>query len=319
IDLVDSDNEMLALGEKYVIFLLTVFTDDYKKGINTYDDFLSAPSETFSLKNTIKAVTDISVEKEPARPIHINPDLPVLSPYAIHFTADETDQKYTEYRCMFLSYNEELFTANDLDYFEESIEITVVKKEIQYAKNDIDQYKGELDTIRLKIKQVNEEFEKKIKNLDPNKDKELIRELNEEKDRVLNNYSQIQTEINSKLLLITAKLDELYLSFEKIAAKKLPKIKNKKGFFFNLKLAENVASGNYTTAVASSRHSQAYEVKIDPTTTDNFGNALIDGKLYIPVVLSIYSGSETNENQYNNNLSDWENEEPFPFTIKNNQ
>ena len=102
-------------------------------------------------------------------------------------------------------------------------------------------------------------------------------------------------------------------------AEKLPKIKNKKGFFFNLKLAENVASGNYTKALPSSKNPLSYEAKIDPTTTDNFGNALIDGKLYIPVVLSVYSGNETNQNQYNNNLSDWENEEPFHFSITNNQ
>ncbi|MCD0465053.1 hypothetical protein [Flavobacterium sp. ENC] len=319
IDLVDSDNEMLALGEKYVIFLLTIFTDDYKKGINTYDDFLSAPSETFSLKNTLKAVTDIAIEKEPAKNIHIHPDLPVLSPYAITFTVDETDHKHTEYRCMYLSYNEDLFTSNELDYFEETIEVSVIKKEIQYSKNDIDQYKGDLAAVKAKIIQLNEEFNKKIKNLDPVKDKDLIKALNEEHNQILNNYTQIQTEINSKLLIVTTKLDQLYLSFEKMVAKKLPKIKNKKGFFFNLKLAENVSSGNYTAAGPVSKNSLTYEAVIDPTTTDNFGNALIDGKTYIPVVLSFYTGNETTENQYNNNLSDWENEEPFHFSITNNQ
>ncbi|TCN59960.1 hypothetical protein D0809_08530 [Flavobacterium circumlabens] len=318
IDLVDSDNEMLALGEKYVIFLLTIFTDDYKKGINTYDDFLSAPSETFSLKNTLKAVNDIAVEKEPARHI-LNPDLPVLSPYGISFTVDETDHKHTEYRCMFLSYNEDLFTSYELDYFEESIEVAVIKKEIQYSQNDISQFKEELKTITLKIKELDDAFQKEIKNLDPVKDKDKIKALTAENKSIVNNYSQVQTEINSKLLTVTAKLNELHLSFEKIMAEKLPKIKNKKGFFFNLKLAENVASGNYTTALPSSKHSLSYEAKIDPTTTDNFGNALIDGKLYIPVVLSVYSGNETNQNQYNNNLSDWENEEPFLFSITNNQ
>ncbi|QSB25566.1 hypothetical protein [Flavobacterium sp. CLA17] len=318
IDLVDSDNEMLALGEKYVIFLLTIFTDDYKKGINTYDDFLSAPSETFSLKNTLKVVNDIAVEKEPARHI-LNPDLPVLSPYGINFTVDETDHKHTEYRCMFLSYNEDLFTSYELDYFEESIEVAVIKKEIQYSQNDISQFREELKTITLKIKELDDAFQKEIKNLDPVKDKDKIKALTAENKSIVNNYSQVQTEINSKLLTVTAKLNELHLSFEKIMAEKLPKIKNKKGFFFNLKLAENVASGNYTTALPSSKHSLSYEAKIDPTTTDNFGNALIDGKLYIPVVLSVYSGNETNQNQYNNNLSDWENEEPFLFSITNNQ
>lgn len=318
-DLVDTDNEMLVQGEKYVIFLLTIFTDDYKKGINTYDDFLSAPSETFSLKNTLKAVTDITVENEAPKSAHINPDLPVLSPYAISFTVDETDHKHTEYRCMFLSYNEDLFTSYELDYFEESIEVAVLKKEIQYSQNDISQFKEELKAINLKITELDDAFKKEIKNLDPVKDKDKIKALNAEYKSIVNNYNQIQAEVNSKIVTVTAKLNELYVSFEKIIAEKLPKIKNKKGFFFNLKLAENVSSGNYTTALPSSKHSLAYEVKIDPTTTDNFGNALIDGKLYIPVVLSVYSGNETNQKQYSNNLSDWENEEPFHFSITNNQ
>ncbi|MGH2664787.1 hypothetical protein [Flavobacterium sp.] len=319
LDLIDSDNEMLILGEKYVIFLLTIFTDDYKKGINTYDDFLSAPSETFGLKKTLKAIKDILIEQEPEKIIHINPDLPVLSPYALNFTVDKNDHKITEYRCMFLSYDENLFTNKELEFFAETMEASIVGKEIQYSKNDINQYEEELASIKAKITELKTEFEKEIKSLDPVKDKDKIKVLTQEFDSITNYYTLIKVEIDTKLLVVKSKLDHLTMSLEKILAKRTPKVKNTKGFFFNLKLAENVPSGNYTTAVPSSKGSLTYEVKIDPTTTDNFGNALIDSKSYIPVVLSIYAGEEINEGQYNNNLSDWENEEPFIFSITNNQ
>ncbi|MEN2399212.1 hypothetical protein GKZ90_0005455 [Flavobacterium sp. MC2016-06] len=319
LDLVDVDNEMLALGEKYVIFLLTIFTDDYKKGINTYDDFLSAPSETFSLKKTLKAIKGISIENEPEKKTPINPDLPVLTPHAISFTVDKEDAKITEYRCMLLSYNEDLFTSNELDFFEEAIEVSVVKKEMDYLTDDISQYKEELNSIKEKTSELKKELDAKTKGLDPAKDKAKIDALTQEYNISKNRYILIEADVDAKLLIAQNKLQQLNITLEKILAQKSPDIKNKKGFFFNLKLAENVPSGNYTPAVVSPKDSSTYELIIDPTTTDNFGNALIDSKLYIPVVLSYYSGTETNESQYNNSLSDWENEEPFTFSITNIQ
>nr|WP_294921908.1 hypothetical protein [uncultured Flavobacterium sp.] len=314
LDLMDTDNEMIVLGEKYVIFLLTVFTDEYKKGINTYDDFLSAPSETFSLKKTLKAIKGINIVQQPEKKDNPKFGLPILSPLAVNFTVNKDDDPITEYRCMFLPYSENSFTKNDLDNFEESIQESVLKTEIASVENEIQEYESELNSISNK----NDELKQEKKSLDladkGNLEAETARIKNDE-----NNYSLLGTEINLRLEMAQTKLNHLYIGLEKMYSRKKAQIKNTKAFFFNLKLAENVPSGNYITAVKSSANSLTYEVKIDPSTTDNFGNALINNKLYIPVILSYYKGAETSKKQYNNNLSDWENEEYFTFSITNNQ
>ena len=314
LDLMDTDNEMIVLGEKYVIFLLTVFTDEYKKGINTYDDFLSAPSETFSLKKTLKAIKGINIVQQPEKKDNPKFGLPILSPLAVNFTVNKDDDPITEYRCMFLPYSENSFTKNDLDNFEESIQESVLKTEIASVENEIQEYESELNSISNK----NDELKQERKSLDlagkENLEAETVRIKNDE-----NNYSLLGTEISLKLEMAQTKLNHLYIGLEKMYSRKKAQIKNTKAFFFNLKLAENVPSGNYITAVKSSANSLTYEVKIDPSTTDNFGNALMNNKLYIPVILSYYKGAETSKKQYNNNLSDWENEEYFTFSITNNQ
>ncbi|WP_264537878.1 hypothetical protein [Flavobacterium sp. N1736] len=319
LDLMDSDNEMVVLGEKYVIFLFTVFTDEYKKGINTYDDYLSAPSETFSLQKTLKAVKDITVQEDPERRDHVNPDLPTLKPFSISFPVDEDDAAITEYRCMFLSHSEDTFTNNQLENLEESIEVSVVQKEMQTIKNEIIQYTNELVSINEKTAQLKKAFNEEIGKLDPVKDKDKIAAETSRFKNVENNYNAVINETDLRLNIAKNKEGQLNMALERILAKKVPEIKNKHAFFFNLKLAENIPSGNYSVAVPSTRDGLVYEVKIDPTTTDNFGNALIDSKPYIPVVVSIYKGAETNKKQYISNISDWENEDHFTFSIINNK
>ncbi|CAD0007535.1 synaptonemal complex protein 1 [Flavobacterium chungangense] len=322
LDLVDTDNEVIVLGEKYVIFLLIVFTDEYKKGINTYDDYLSAPSETFSLKKTLNAVKDINIVQKSERKDNTNAVLPALSPYAVNFTVNKDDKLITEYRCMFLPYKENDFTKNDLDNFEESIQETILKKEIETVENEITQYETELKSVKDKNKELKDQLDKQLdknqESVDLSDKQKLNDEIGKTKSQV-NSYSLIEIETNSKLEIAQTRLNHLYIGLEKMYSQKTAQIKNTKAFFFNQKLAENVPSGNYTVAAAVSNNPLTYEVKIDPATTDNFGNSLIDSKLYIPVILSYYNGSETNRKQYNNNLSDWENEESFTFSIVNNQ
>lgn len=318
LDLMDSDNEIIIMGEKYVIFLFIVFTDEYKKGINTYDDYLSAPSETFSLQKTLKAVEDITIQEDPERRDHVNPDLPTLKPFAITFPVDQNDAKITEYRCMFLSHSEDTFTSNQLENLEESIEISVVDKEKETLNDEVTEFESEIASLDHKIEDLQKKLNEEIKHLDAVKDKDKIAAEKLRFNNTKNNYDAVKTETTIRLNLANEKLSQLDMAIKIILAKKLPEIKNKSAFFFNLKLAENIPSGNYTVAQAT-KDPLVYEVKIDPTTTDNFGNALIDSKPYIPVILSIYKGTETSKKQYISNLSDWENEDNFTFSIINNK
>jgi hypothetical protein len=313
----DTDNEMIVLGEKYVIFLLTIFTEDFKKGINTYDDYLSAPSETFSLKKTLEAIKDVTIIQAPEKADNHDSGLPTLSPQAIKFTVNKNDDhKITEYRCMFLPYPDNFFTNKELEDLEEVIEISIIKKEMQSLKNDINQYTEDLISLKIKISNLNDEL---TKPRDPKVDPEKTKAENAIIKSTIANYNLVDADVNSRLTIATNKLAQLNMALEKALSNIPIPIKNKKAFFFNLKLAENVPFGNYSIAEPISKDSLTYEVKIDFSTSDNFGNALIDDKPYIPVILSYYNGAETNKNQYNNSLSDWENEESFLFSINNNQ
>ncbi len=48
----DTDGDLVAPGISYVVFLLAIFTDNYKKHINNFEDWLSAPSTAFSIDGT---------------------------------------------------------------------------------------------------------------------------------------------------------------------------------------------------------------------------------------------------------------------------
>lgn len=48
----DTDGDAIAPGTSYVVFLLAIFTDKYKKHINNFEDWLSAPSTAFSIDGT---------------------------------------------------------------------------------------------------------------------------------------------------------------------------------------------------------------------------------------------------------------------------
>jgi predicted nucleic acid-binding Zn-ribbon protein len=322
LDLFDTDGEMIVLGEKYVIFLLTVFTEEFKKGINTYDDYLSAPSETFSIKKTLDAIKDVTIAQVSKKVDFNNPELPTISPYAINFTANKSDdKKNTEYRCIFLPYNDNFFTNKELDDLEESIEVSIIKKEMQSLKTNINHFTEDLDSLEKKIKGLKEELKNKN---DSKGDAETIKVEKAIIKNNIDNYESVKEEVDSKQTIAKDKLAQLKMALEKALSNIPTPIKNKKAFFFNLKLAENVPFGNYTVAELSTENSSdkdivSYEVKINFSTSDNFGNLLTDSKPYIPVILSYYNGPETNKNHYNNNLSDWENEEPFIFSASNNQ
>ncbi|MBL7726629.1 MAG: hypothetical protein JNM68_03040, partial [Dinghuibacter sp.] len=47
----DSDGDAITTGVDYVVFLLAVYHEDYKKKLNTFDDYLSAPSALFTFTN----------------------------------------------------------------------------------------------------------------------------------------------------------------------------------------------------------------------------------------------------------------------------
>ncbi|MBC8054189.1 MAG: hypothetical protein H7Y13_14090, partial [Sphingobacteriaceae bacterium] len=54
----DTDGDEIVPGTNYVVFLLASYADDYKKKLNNFDDFLSAPSPFFCLTHILKPVNE---------------------------------------------------------------------------------------------------------------------------------------------------------------------------------------------------------------------------------------------------------------------
>ena len=107
-------------------------------------------------------------------------------------------------------------------------------------------------------------------------------------------------------------------------------IKYNVDFLFNAELAEQVAAGNYTPAVQGIGveeeiivtddsvekiiYSHPYHAYIGDATTDNFGNQLMKGKYYIPVVLCVSGEEEENRDKYKSVISMYELTTPFKYS-----
>jgi hypothetical protein len=100
-DLLDSDGDEIELGQVYVAFLLADFTEDFKKKINIFENYLSSPSAVFKLTQSLI----------PPKPETLimgkNQDLNTIT-----FTLIEDKKIKTKYRCIFLPYQKEILTTS---------------------------------------------------------------------------------------------------------------------------------------------------------------------------------------------------------------
>jgi hypothetical protein len=293
----DSDNDPLVLGENYAAFLLIMFTESYKKEINTFDEYLSAPSEVFSLTYALKSAKDISASRESG-----SED---LSKVAFNVDKEEVlKPNEIDYRCFFLPYPDEIATNEDLDTLEFKIETLELEEEIKTADAEVKFYSEEIETLTTSGNQTTTEGAKNAKDSDQEKQKNV-------------SFKNALSDAKEKLRLAKNHLADLNAKLKEVKEKYPKAVKNTNAFFFNLNLAENIPAGNFTTARQHKTSSgNEFVVQIDTTTTDNFGNPLIEDKNYIPVVLSYYKGSENSKTKYTNSLSDWQNTPPIPYSTK---
>mgnify|MGYP000206323632 CR=1 FL=1 len=191
-DLLDTDGESLVLGENYVVFVMAAYSLAYKKELNDFEDYLSAPSHSFKLTYTLTA-----------------PDYKTftIKDGVFYFEINGPHENNTigaaKYRCMFLA-----DTNNDIQ--------------------------------------------------------------------------------------------------------------------FDLKLAEHIPKGNYTIAELipnqiSSNKVLKYRINLNLDTTDNFGNPLLKGEKYKPVVLAVATVDEVDQAQFTNALSDSTKTSAFTFNQIANQ
>lgn len=175
----DSDGDNIKNGQNYVMVLLAVYNNTYKKKLNNFDNFLSGPSNVFALTTQLEAVDSKTIHVETVKDAgHVQ---------QLSFSVNTKANNNIAYRCIFLPAG---FTS------------------------------------------------------------------------------------------------------------------------LNLVLAANVAAGNYTIAVADKKNAGRYLANIGFDTTDNFGNPLIKGRQYTPVILTI---ALDEPDSYTNGLSVIDNTRSFYY------
>jgi hypothetical protein len=313
--LLDSDGDPVAAGSNYVVFIMVVYTDVYKRVINNFNDFLSAPSLPFCMTTLLNAASNIEIYPvaefsvvaakgkknmltkmitagiDPSSIVSHSSD----AKYVLVFEAvAPTDTKATmACECMFLpvtiQVSESLSTRSSFDtYIDDQLKTDKIK--LQNVLEIINQTIGKLNA-RLKLAKEGgaDETNKAIK---PG-----------------------TAEIEQYIALLKAKQAELTD----------PDKTTQTTFFFNKALAEIVPAGSSTTATqwiipgdepkkTAPIATGIWYAFIGPATTDNFGNLLMSTVSYVPAILSyIFSDDEKTVSKYTSNISDYETYTP-PFS-----
>ena len=94
----DSDGDLIATGAHYSVFILAVYKDEYKRYLNTYDDLLSSPSQTFCLTHQL-AVAKLPMDISALGGVPTDPNAQKIS-FTVVENPDYAGQ--VEYRCMLL-------------------------------------------------------------------------------------------------------------------------------------------------------------------------------------------------------------------------
>lgn len=314
-DILDSDGDKMDLGVSYTVFVLTVFTEDYKKRINTFDDYLSAPSEVFVLTNKLGTAHNLRVPSVPNTQYQkleflVEENKDVLSDKIKSFNKDaELKGIDVEYRCIFLPDNSEFIEGQLSEPGLRTIESEVERLEKIADKYDpeIAKYDALVTSLESTVTALDTQIQIAIDKGDSSAEHKLKAK---------------RAVVNKELRLAVAKRRENKKAREKEMSTIEPAQIIKPGFFFNQKLAEQVSAGNYSVATIHVVSQADNVVKLKGTceikedVTDNFGNLLMPGKAYIPVVLSYSKALEENISQYTNSLSKYEKTPDFKYQTK---
>jgi len=248
-----------------------------------------------------------------------------------------------QYRCMFLPYTESLIKdlLNTQGLANVEAEATLIKKlnadaklKITAQQNLIDDYNknilelgmliGDLSESLLALELALEGATSKEESKKISKDIDATIEAMESAKDIIGIYNDFILVANNTIVDIKNQLKDDLSSISFNVDDK------KQGLFFNLELAEQVTAGNYYVAKSLMKtlipvvtpesnsgnvvpNKLNYQVIIDPDTTDNFGNPLIVGNQYIPVVLVISNAPESEMSKYTSAISDFESISSFTY------
>ena len=295
----DVDGASMELGENYVVFVFALLNNEYKKLLNTFDDYLSAPSAVFNLTKQLAAPASETIKVVENKMI---------------FHIDENDGNEVEYRCMFLPNNKKfvkgLLTVEGLKTIESEtrkLERIADKYDPIIAKleseiNNLTSEKGGVEDLLLTNQ---EELSS-----DDLETKEL-KKLKDERKKLKSDHDKTTSQI--------AKLEKELKIVERRKQQAINSIETPKhiqpGFFFNYTVASGLNIETYSLAQKTDKENE-WEVEITTSTTDNFGNRLHEDDKYIPVVLAMPDEGEVVNKQIVGALSDFQKTKDFTYTPK---
>lgn len=271
-DLQDTDGDDMMLGTNYVIFVYAELRKDYKKIINTFDDYMTAASAKFNLTNKLNPVSpvtigvsnnvelnasisdDVTIGNDDTTISDVITDLEKSTitasvgaktePQTLTFNVWENPDYTVQYRCMFLPDNSDLITGLL------TVEgLASIETETEGLESISDFYNPRIADTRSEINSLQSQESGVDAQIDETEDKlsqEGITTAKKKKlDSQLASLKAQKTSLSSKIKLLQAKLTRLETN-KKSALKDLESNKHiKPGFFFNLLTAEQVPAGSY--------------------------------------------------------------------------
>ncbi|MGG8496996.1 hypothetical protein ACQY1Q_11295 [Tenacibaculum sp. TC6] len=299
----DVQGKSMELGVKYVVFVFALLDNEYKKLINTFDDYLSAPSAFFTLTKQLAAPEAKTIKVENNRMV---------------FVVDENITEEIEYRCMFLPNNQNLvkglLTVEGLKTIESET------RKLERIADTFDPLIAKLETeINNLTSEKSGVDELKTANREKWEDEDLdAKELKKLKDE----HKKLGVEYDKK----SAELAKLEKELKRVEHRKQQAINSidrpkhiQPGFFFNYTIASGLNLESYSIAKKLKDKvddKEIWEVQITASTTDNFGNRLHEGDKYIPVVLAMPNEGEAVNNQILGALSDFQHTKDFIYKNK---
>jgi hypothetical protein len=322
----DSDGQDVQYGQNYVVFIMAVYMDEYKREINDFDDFLSAPSKNFKLTINLSAINSKTIEVNLVTPdkdaaeiqreelfqnaqVLVTPgeigyiedlgqaDIQTLDYiHKLEFNADADFANKPQYRCILLPASTDL-TGGLLS--KSSLE-ALLETEVTDLEAISDTFDPEIALYESELMEINTQHELAGTTL-----KTITENLNKY-DKEHPKDSDIErvepTELLSQQSFFASKVSELELNARTIqqlltdalAAKQamLDKLntqdKGTPGIFFNLILAEKVSAGNYAIAVWPKLIADDAEVKSNAKKTET-------PAIVMPHRYFVYIGPETTD------------------------
>jgi hypothetical protein len=325
--MLDTDGDAVAAGQNYVVVVMAVYLTEYKRKINDFDEYLSAPSQAFCMTEHLLPAQNVNVGPVPSdektkkddeqyqrafsaalimaqkpglRLADMNNKAEKSPDFTHQLTFSVTGEAVSKvtYRCMLLPMSDNVpgfLTANAFKtFFALEAMLANVSNIYDPQIKDCELQAGHLE---IEIQQVSEDGDRKT--------------LQDKLNAIRTKAANLEKEKNSAL------------------EKSLAIDKGGPGFVFDLALAEQVSSGNYMPAVPYKTNAdnagqqdlkgdnkplpKQYIAYIGPATTDNFGNMLVKKNKYLPVVLSVSTVTEENLAQYTNAISDMNKATPFEY------